>query len=68
MCQGNDHITLFLLSQLADHLLGELDEGYILTDFFVGAIEGVNPLFFCETKQSNFDTVFLESIGLQALS
>lgn len=67
MGQGDDHITLFLLSQLADHLLGELDKGNILTDLFVCSIEGVNPLFFCETKQSDFDTVFLESVGLQSL-
>ena len=66
--QCNDHITFVCLFQLTNHVFGELQEVNVMTKLFVKRIKCVNPLFFCQTKKSDSDSVLFNYFELQTFS
>ena len=66
--QCDNHITFMCLFQFANHVLSKLQEINVMTELFVKRIKCVNPLFFCQTKKSDFYPIFFNYFELQTLS
>lgn len=67
MSECDNHITFVGFLELSDHVVGKLQEVNIMTEFFVKWVKCVNPLFLCQTKESNFESVFINNFELQGI-
>lgn len=65
--ERDDHVALFLLSQLLHHNSCKIDEGNVLADLFVVGVKSIDPFLLRQTEHADLEAILIENKELQAL-